>query len=84
MNSRQRRRAYRALPKPGTKLIFNAKVGVRLVTVVGKSAPVIELGGCPAAYSYAGTRPSLRRVKCNWAGSNGATVTPHISRLRAA
>lgn len=83
MNSRQRRRCYRALPKAGTKLIYRTSRWEVPVTVIGKSGPIAFLANGTFGYNT-GALPSTRRVKCSYDDGTGATCMPLLSRLRPA
>jgi hypothetical protein len=86
MNAQQRRKAYRNLPKAGTVLELHRPARIVLVRVLGYSAPVLELASTVADYWYAGTRPSMHRVRVETIPGpfeTAARSTPLVSRLRA-
>lgn len=87
MNARQRRKAYRALPKAGTilELLRGDRGGDRWfkVRVLGTTAPVRYMA-TPINYNFNGDRPSVHRVHVRIIefGDMGSTCSPKLSRLR--
>jgi hypothetical protein len=91
MNARQRRKAYRALPKRGTflEILLPYRGGPdevwKRVRVLGYSAPVFELGGTPDVYNYSGERPSVYRVRVEILSDGlelSGRMTPLVAKLR--
>ncbi|WP_321902047.1 hypothetical protein [Paraburkholderia tropica] len=83
MNSAQRRKAYRALPKPGTLMTFTRRDGEPFpCRVVGKTNPVIDLSSTSIDYGYSGNRPSVHRVRLERLPlANGWTFSPLMTKL---
>jgi hypothetical protein len=84
MNSAQRRKAFRALPKPGTVALLKTRKydEPRSVVVVGVTCPTGWFAR-PAACMYAGDRPSVHRVKVQFTdGITSSFISPLAKRLQ--
>lgn len=90
MNARQRRKAYRALPKAGTILELYRSGGIHnmerwfKVRVIGATQPVNTMA-TPIDYNFNGDRPSVHRVHVRIIefGELGSTCSPKLTKLRS-
>jgi hypothetical protein len=85
MNARQRRTAYRALPKIGTILEFCRPNRIVMVRVIGRTSNVNLLASTSDDSMYTGERPSVRRVRTETIPGPFETAgrnAPLVSRLR--
>lgn len=74
MNSKQRRKAYRAMPKPGTKVTITRRSGAeKIATVIGLS--MLFPQGSPCR----GSVPSTNRILVQY--PNGGLGSIRLSRI---
>lgn len=82
MNARQRRTAYRAIKAMiGRNIEFTLANGVvRAGVVLGLTKPVLEMGSNSDKSNFAGSRPSVHRVRVRL--ESKATMSPLLTRVK--